>query len=114
MEQGKRSSTPKVLTDMWVYKDDKWEQVRTSLNAPPRSGAASFVYRNRMYLFGGIVDTETSDGFLCGQCLNEMHEYNAEKDTWRRIELSGDTIHPRYNAAIAMTWKQGIHHGRIV
>ena len=74
----------------------------TILNAPPRSGASSFVYKNKMYLFGGIVDTETSDGFLCGQCLNDLHEYNAEKNSWRKVDLSGEAIHPRYNATIAI------------
>ena len=100
IEQGKRSSTAKILTDMWTYKDSKWEQVRvlSSLNAPPRSGASSFVYKNRMYLFGGIVDTETSNGFLCGQCLSDLHEYNAERGSWRKVELCGEAIHPRYNA----------------
>ena len=28
IEQGKRSSTAKVLTDMWTFKDSRWEQVR--------------------------------------------------------------------------------------
>lgn len=102
MEQGKRSSTPKVLTDMWVYRDGRWEQIRTSLNAPPRSGASSFVYKGKLYLFGGIIDTETSDGFLCGQCLNELYEYSVEKSSWRRVDLSGEEIHPRYNSAMAV------------
>lgn len=114
----KKTAAPKVLADLWVFDihSTRWELKKRSADhlMPPRSGASSFVWRDRLYVFGGVVDEETPDGFLCGRCLRDLHEYNPEKNSWRAVEVAGmDALCPRYNAAMAISGSNVVIYGGI-
>lgn len=114
----KKSAAPKVLADLWMFdaRATKWELKKRSADPlmPARSGASSFVWRDRLYVFGGVVDEETPDGFLCGRCLRDVHEYNPERNSWRAVEVAGmDALCPRYNAAVAISGNTAVIYGGI-
>lgn len=71
----------------------------------PRSGATSWQSSDRtcLYLYGGVVDAETSDDILCGSCLGDLWCLRLKKMSWLRISSDATAIFfpGRYNASVA-------------
>jgi hypothetical protein len=66
-----------------------WERVPNKGTVPPRcSGAASCVYKNRIILFGGVSDTETSNDVV-GTFYNTLHAFDMDRRRWFSLSVGG-------------------------
>mmetsp|Transcript_10193 Transcript_10193/g.19965 ORF Transcript_10193/g.19965 Transcript_10193/m.19965 type:complete len:816 (-) Transcript_10193:161-2608(-) len=65
----------------------RWESVPNKGAVPPRkSGATSCVHKNRMVLFGGVVDKETSYD-LESEFFNTLHAFDMERRKWYELKV---------------------------
>jgi len=63
-----------------------WEVVPKKGTVPRRrSGATSCVYKNRMILFGGVRDTETSND-VEGEFFNSLHAFDMDRRKWFELK----------------------------
>ena len=68
----------------------KWQSTKPGGARPiPRSGVTSVTAANqRVYCFGGVMDTEEDDENLRGQFSNEIHFLDVTANgVWRKVEL---------------------------
>jgi len=68
----------------------QWEPV-VKKGTPPsrRSGAASCVHKNRLIMFGGVLDTETTND-VEGQFFNSIHAFDMDRLKWFALNISAD------------------------
>lgn len=109
----------KVHTDAWILhlkpllqgKPPTWERVtsstaRTQLdhakNPCGRSGTASLAYKDRMLVFGGVVDKEQYDYKVDSVFYNDLQFFDYQRRNWYRVRTrppAGRDDRRRRNAA---------------
>lgn len=73
----------------WVQRPPSWRPIVSQGSPPgPRSGAASVVLGNKMYMFGGYGGSGRLDDFF---------EFDCDKRSWRQITCLGDAPGVREN-----------------
>lgn len=85
----------KTHTDAFLLAHDeknnvyKWNQVKMGGMKPqPRSGVAFCTSANdRIYIFGGVMDTEEDDENVKGMFGNEIHYFDLNGNVWRKVEI---------------------------
>jgi N-acetylneuraminic acid mutarotase len=90
----------KVHTDAWLLhlkpilqgKPPTWERLsnrhKGSFSNPSnRSGTASVTYKDRMLIFGGVVDTEEHHHRVDSVFYNELHAFDMERRTWFPVRV---------------------------
>ena len=87
-----------VLSDLWVFNDNNWEKVNSSIQPDPRTFAAlSYDQANkRIIMFGGsrvLFGTETSDKNL----LNDTWQF--KENIWEKI-ITKNSPNPRAEASM--------------
>lgn len=93
----------KVHTDAWLLhlkpilqgKPPTWERLSnrhkgSSSNPSNRSGTASVTYKDRMLLFGGVVDTEEHHHRVESVFYNELHAFDMERRTWFPVRVKAE------------------------
>ncbi|KAH9259593.1 hypothetical protein BASA81_002015 [Batrachochytrium salamandrivorans] len=87
------------LDDMWIlhlvagkqntgFPECKWEYLpkKGGLVPPKRSGATSCLHRNRILMFGGVSDTETSNNVI-GEFSNDLFAFDLDRHRWFKLAL---------------------------
>jgi N-acetylneuraminic acid mutarotase len=99
VDEDEATTETKVHTDAWILnlkpllqdKPPTWErltssigrsQVETSKNPCGRSGTGSVPYKNRLLVFGGVVDKEQYDYKLDSVFYNDLHAFDMERRKW--------------------------------
>jgi N-acetylneuraminic acid mutarotase len=90
----------KVHSDAWLLhlkpllqgKPPTWERLSnrhkgSSSNPTNRSGTASVTYKDRMLVFGGVVDTEQHHHRVDSVFYNELHAFDMERRTWFPVRI---------------------------
>ncbi|XP_050448793.1 kelch domain-containing protein 4-like isoform X3 [Cataglyphis hispanica] len=79
--------------DLWVFRfaEKKWEKI-TAANCPSaRSGHRMIYVKKQLIVFGGFYDNLRHDY----KYFNDVHIFNLETYTWRKIEPTGIAPAPR-------------------
>jgi len=87
----------KVHTDTWALhlkpilqgKPPTWERmsVRDKKGPTGRSGTASISYKNRMLVFGGVVDEEQHHHLVDSIFYNDLHAFDNERRKWFPLSI---------------------------
>ena len=93
----------KVHTDAWLLnlkpilqgKPPTWERLSSrhkgAINPSNRSGTASVTYKDRMLLFGGVVDTEEHHHRVDSVFYNELYAFDMERKTWFPVRVKASS-----------------------
>jgi N-acetylneuraminic acid mutarotase len=79
---------PKQLNDAFRFnvKEKTWKKVETQEMTPkPRSGHASVVMDEKLFVFGGSQTTKESVLYF-----KDLNAFDVETNTWSKIQTSGD------------------------
>ncbi|XP_046437306.1 kelch domain-containing protein 4-like [Daphnia pulex] len=78
--------------DLWVFylKTKKWEKINATLGPSSRSGHRMVLCKKNLVVFGGYHDNG-----LDYKYYNDVHLFDLESRTWRKIEPSGTAPSPR-------------------
>lgn len=99
------SGESKVHTDAWLLhlkpilqgKPPTWERVSSrqkgssAMNPSNRSGTASVTYKDRMLVFGGVVDAEGHHHRVDSVFYNELHAHDLERRMWFPVRVKKAT-----------------------
>eukprot|EP00924_Labyrinthula_sp_SR-Ha-C_P002377 snap_masked-scaffold_16-processed-gene-2.34-mRNA-1 protein AED:0.07 eAED:0.07 QI:0/-1/0/1/-1/1/1/0/664 len=96
----KEKGKGKSLCDMWKLElcllepgsqkvDISWTRVsaKGSLEAMKRSGSGSVVYKNRIILFGGVVDKQ-SENDVEGEFYSDLFSFDMGRCRWYEVDVS--------------------------
>lgn len=92
--KGAASEQTAVYDDMWQLDVNGalWSKMKRG-GTPPRarSGAASAQWRDRLYVFGGVCDSDPGEeSDLQSEYFNDMHVYNLSTHKWYPVRLRGE------------------------
>ena len=98
----------RLFNDMWAFniKKETWTFVYQKGDIPtPRSGHSATLIGNLMYIYGGLVNSESGDGTTA-----ELYCFDTQTLLWSEVPYSGTSPGGVYNhAALPHPWshKQG-------
>ncbi|KAJ3333409.1 hypothetical protein HDU76_008433 [Blyttiomyces sp. JEL0837] len=109
LEVGKKPSPRSGHRNLWTMKMSfefdklRWERRKKGGNAPqPRSGAPMVSFKNRGYMFGGVMDVKEDDETIESVCLDELFQLNLEQGKFYPVTLrkkpnnaAGPVVDPR-------------------
>lgn len=78
--------------DLWVFylKTKKWEKINATLGPTSRSGHRMVLCKKQLVVFGGYHDNGMDYKYY-----NDLHTFDLESRTWRKIEPAGIAPSPR-------------------
>ncbi|XP_039314143.1 kelch domain-containing protein 4 isoform X2 [Solenopsis invicta] len=87
--------------DLWVFRfiDKKWEKITAPNGPSARSGHRMVHLKKQLIVFGGFYDNLRHDY----KYYNDVHIFDLETYTWRKIDPAGTTPAPRSGCVLLPT-----------
>jgi N-acetylneuraminic acid mutarotase len=126
------SSETRVHSDSWVLhlspilqgKSPTWERLTSSVQRKQlaatssktpngRSGMAAVSYKNRLLVYGGVVDVEQHHHKMDSVFYNDLFAFDVEKRKWFPVHVKKNTgsLYRSY-AGTGIEWRRRRKHGK--